>query len=192
MVALVLNESALNELVIGDNTSHRVYKPASRAEAVALAQSLIGQGHSIDMGLAQINSHTAGRIGLPVSEAFDPCASIAAAGRLMVSTYRKVAPRAPTVQHALAATLSTYNTGDSVRGIENGYVARVYRAAARSAGTVPSATTITMNYQRTVRPGGDALAAGEMTKGAASPASWAVFGAPATSADVFPSTAKGR
>ena len=194
MVALVVNESALDPLVIGDNTSHRTYRSATQRDAEGLARSLIAQGHSIDMGLAQINNRTAHTIGLPIGDAFDACASMAAAGRLMVATYRRVAPAAPTIQHALAATLSTYNTGNSVRGIENGYVARVYRAASRTA-AVPASPSVSITYavSRKITPsGGDTAVAGEMPENTTRQDPSLVFGVSASNADVFAAPPKGR
>lgn len=191
MVALILNESALDPLAIGDNSTKRSFHPVDRAAAERLASALIGQGHSIDMGIAQINSRTARTIGLKVSDAFDACASIAAAGDLMVSAYRRLAPQAPTEQHALAATLSTYNTGDKLRGFTNGYVSRVYRAAARSAAIAPAPAIVAVNFQDPAQSGGKAPSTGDAA-GKGSPPDWAVFGSQPSSTMVFSTAPKGR
>ena len=131
MVALVSSESGLDPYAIGDNSTGRSYHLGNAPAAAAQATALVAAGHSIDMGLAQINSRTAGALGLSIQAAFDPCRNLAAAQRLMVNSYRRLSPSAPTVQHAISGMLSTYNTGDSRRGVRNGYVARVYASAAR-------------------------------------------------------------
>ena len=130
MMALVMSESGFDPFAIGDNSTGRSHHPRDAASAEALAATLLAAGHSIDMGLTQINSRTAPRLGLSLRDAFIPCRNIAAAGRLMATNYRRVAPTSPTIQHAIARTLSTYNTGNAWRGFGNGYVGRVYRAAA--------------------------------------------------------------
>lgn len=129
LLSVVYHESGLDTLVIGDNATGRRVHPQSRREAVHTAQTLIALGHSIDMGLGQINSRTAPGLGLTVFGAFDACQNMAAAGAMMERSYRKVAG-AGSAQRSLAAMLSIYNTGNSWRGFGNGYVGRVYHAAA--------------------------------------------------------------
>lgn len=140
LLSVAYHESGLDTLAIGDNTTGRRLHPRSRREAVETAQMLIARGHSIDMGIGQINSRTAPRLGLRVADAFDACLNMTAAGALMERSYRSVA-RAGSGQRSLAAMLSIYNTGNAWRGFGNGYVGRVYRAAA----------TIVPQLGRTVR-----------------------------------------
>ena len=56
MAAIVQQESGGNPLALHDNTSGKSYRPATIAEAARLARELIAQGHSVDIGLPQINS----------------------------------------------------------------------------------------------------------------------------------------
>jgi type IV secretion system protein VirB1 len=135
MLALVMNESRLDPYAIGDNNTGRSYHPRDADSAAMQASALIAAGHSVDMGLAQINSRIATGLGLGVASAFDPCRNLTAAAKLMVSNYRRVAPRSASAQHAIAASLSLYNTGNTTRGFSNGYVRRVWAAAARMRGT---------------------------------------------------------
>jgi type IV secretion system protein VirB1 len=81
--------------------------------------------HSVDLGLMQINSANLAPLGLSIADAFDPCRSMRAGAQVLQTDYRA----------AIRDTLSRYNTGDPVTGIENGYVARV-EASART--IVPS------------------------------------------------------
>jgi type IV secretion system protein VirB1 len=129
-LSVLYNESRFDTLAIGDNTTGQSYHPRSRVEAVAQAQALISAGHNIDMGIGQINSRTAARLGLTVFNAFDACRNMAAAGAVMEANYRKARASSSSPQQALAAMLSMYNTGNAWRGFGNGYVGRVYNVAA--------------------------------------------------------------
>jgi type IV secretion system protein VirB1 len=128
LAAVARTESKFNELSINDNTTRQVTVPGSRDEAVAIATKAIAQGHSIDLGLMQVNSGNLSSLGLSVADAFDPCRSLAAAETLLVQGY---APgvEAPDQQAALLRTLSRYNTGNPAKGFANGYVARVQASA---------------------------------------------------------------
>jgi len=127
LLSVVRVESATSPLVIGDNTARRAYHPGSLADAVATAETLIAQGHSLDLGIAQI-SWKAGHLqarGLPLSAAFDACTGLRVGSEVLADCYR----RASGVEQArLRQALSCYNTGTLDRGA--GYTARVWRAAA--------------------------------------------------------------
>lgn len=127
LASVARTESKLNTLAIGDNTTHRSYAPATEQEAVATALALLNQGHSIDLGLMQINSANLRGLGLSVADTFDACKSMAGGARVLVAGYR------PSVgedtQPALLRALSRYNTGNDQRGFANGYVQRVQYAA---------------------------------------------------------------
>ena len=173
LAAVARTESGLDALAIHDNTSGATYKPASREEAIALATELTaGVRHSVDLGLMQINSLNLPSLGLTVTDAFDPCRSMAGADQVLVRGY--AAPAAGgDEQEALHQALSRYNTGNPVRGIQNGYVNRVQASAEV---VVPA-----------IRLRGDAatpLEAGPLGGGASiavqplppPPASWDVYG----------------
>src|SRR5437588_10300748 len=70
-VAFAQAESGLDPLAVHDNTTGRSHAPATAADAVALATSLLRQGHSVDLGLLQINDANLRRTGLTVATAFD-------------------------------------------------------------------------------------------------------------------------
>ena len=55
-VGISHHESALNALAIHDNVTERRYAPMSTAKAVRTASSLLGLRHSVDAGIAQVNS----------------------------------------------------------------------------------------------------------------------------------------
>jgi len=127
LAAVARTESRFNALAIGDNTTGTAHAPATAGEALATATALLERGHSLDLGLMQINSATLAGLGLTVADAFDPCASLAGGARVLVDGYRP-AP-GEDEQRALERALSRYNTGSPVRGVANGYVAKVQASA---------------------------------------------------------------
>jgi type IV secretion system protein VirB1 len=137
LAAVATAESGFDTLAIRDDTTDAVWRPRRRSEAEALARRLIGRGHAVDLGLMQIDSANLVRLHLPVSRAFDPCASLAAGARLLTEDYEPARPRSggePTQaaeQAALLTAFSRYNTGSPTAGFRNGYVARVVKAAQR-------------------------------------------------------------
>lgn len=129
LASIAGTESGFNTLAIHDNTAGRNYAPASRAAALNLARALIAAGHSIDLGLMQINSANLGKLGLTVRTAFNACPSLGAAGRLLVMDYQPAGRDSE--QSALQAAFSRYNTGNGVHGFQNGYVEHVVATARR-------------------------------------------------------------
>ena len=129
LASVARTESRFEAFAIHDNVSGRTFKPASRDDAIAIATELVvGDQHSVDLGIMQINSANFPRLALTITDAFDPCRSMAAAERVLVAGY--VAPASGTDQQpALNQTLSRYNTGDPARGLTNGYVQRVQASA---------------------------------------------------------------
>jgi len=125
IAAIVQTESKGFELAIGVNGLARQPMPASSvAEAVQTARYYIGKGHSVDLGLGQINSRNMKALGLTWDNVFDPCTNIAAAGAVLSGNYHSVrAGLHP--QRALRIALSMYNTGSRSRGFANGYVGKV-------------------------------------------------------------------
>lgn len=110
MSAIVKQESGGHPWSINDNNGKRSYRLKTKEEAVLKATELISSGHSIDMGLAQINSKNLRWLGLSVAQVFDPCTNISAGAKVLTQGYQKTG--------SLPAALSMYNTGkpDSPRG----------------------------------------------------------------------------
>jgi type IV secretion system protein VirB1 len=109
LAAIAQVESQRDPLAIGDNTAHRAYHPADKAQAIALAQRLMAAGHDLDLGMMQINDRNLNWLGLSLDRAFDPCRSLRAGATVLTA-------------------LSRYNTGSPTRGFRNGYVASVITA----------------------------------------------------------------
>lgn len=121
MSAIVKQESGGHPWSINDNNGKRSYRLKSKDEAVLKATELISAGHSIDMGLAQINSKNLRWLGLSVAQVFDPCTNVSAGAKVLTQGYQKTG--------SLPAALSMYNTGkpNSPRGQE--YARQVLRHA---------------------------------------------------------------
>lgn len=128
-LSVVHTESKFNPLSIGDNTTRQSYSPASLPDAVALATRLVAAGHSVDLGVAQINS-SAGHLqrrGLPLSAAFDPCTGFRVGGEVLVDCWNRAT--GANEQARLAAAIGCYNAGHPAP--DTVYVQHVQASAAQ-------------------------------------------------------------
>ena len=128
LVPQVLVESHFSELAIGINNGP-IVRARSVPDAIDISTRYIRAGYSVDLGLAQINSHNLRRLGLTVEQAFDPCTSLRAAEVVLTENYNAVSD-GRTQTDAIEATWSLYNSGSPSRGMRNGYVRKVWTAAA--------------------------------------------------------------
>jgi type IV secretion system protein VirB1 len=112
LVGIGQNESGLETQILHDNTTGKVLRGPGVIDAAAL---LIAAGHSVDLGVMQINSRNLGLLDLNLADAFDPCRSVAGAARLI-------------------QLFARYNTGSATRGIANGYAGNVVAAIRRAKG----------------------------------------------------------
>jgi type IV secretion system protein VirB1 len=155
LLAFAYRESRLHPFAIHDNTSGQSVFPASVDEAVGLARTGLAHGHSIDLGIMQVNSANLARTGLTVMTAFDAGESMRAGALILTAAWRQclhgnASPDGAEQQAALRCAASVYNTGGEQAGILNGYQADVWRAAAQvvpaiqfsasGSGSVPSPT----------------------------------------------------
>ena len=132
MVAIIQVESQGDPYRIGINSGATLRRqPKSAADAIATVRSLLRRGANFDAGLMQINSANFSRLGLTPETLFDPCTNLNAGARVLGDNYG----RAREAGHGdpLQAAISEYNTGSRSRGLQNGYVGRVYAAAAARA-----------------------------------------------------------
>jgi type IV secretion system protein VirB1 len=127
MTAIIRVESGGNPQAIHDNTSGLTYYPTSKARATRLAGSLINSGHSVDLGLSQINSMNLPGMGLSVGDMFNPCTNVRASSRILVQDYRRAVQHFGPGQVALRHAIGAYNTGSIYAG--SSYVSRVIAAA---------------------------------------------------------------
>jgi type IV secretion system protein VirB1 len=130
LLAIARQESRLHAYLMHDNTTGEVFEGQTKAQAVAKARALIAAGHSVDMGLMQVNSANLGWLGLRPDDVFEACMNVAAGGRVLVRAYTEAAAKVGPGAEALRIALSLYNTGDTAAGRVNGYVGQVESKAA--------------------------------------------------------------
>lgn len=123
--AIIQVESGGNPLAIGDNFLKKSFAPGTKAEAIALASFLLAQGHSIDLGLMQINSLHLAPMRLTLEEVFDPCKNVRIGTTILADFYRRHQTDDPAT--SLFKALSAYNTGKGWKGA--GYVNKILLAA---------------------------------------------------------------
>lgn len=131
-------ESGGNPLAInvnrlpGQKSAPRPKPAESPAQAKAIVLKYIQAGHTVDMGLMQINSANLRWLGISqdgLEVLFNPCANITAGAAILGESYGRAANEYGSGQVALKAALSAYNTGNFSSGLANGYVARYYGKA---------------------------------------------------------------
>jgi type IV secretion system protein VirB1 len=127
MTAIVQVESGGDPLAIGDNTARRSYHPSDRASAEALAHRLIEAGHSVDLGMAQIDNVNFARLAVNARMLFDPCMNLRAGAEILSEDYALAQRRFGSGQIALRHAIGMYNTGHLDRGAT--YVRRVLAVA---------------------------------------------------------------
>jgi type IV secretion system protein VirB1 len=122
LAAVVQQESGGNPLALHDNTSGKSYRPASVADAAGIARDLIAAGHSVDIGLAQINSRNLPGLRLNVNQIFDPCTNIHAAQTILLRGWNQSGGD-------LIRALAAYNTGSVGSAVGRKYAAQVFGQA---------------------------------------------------------------
>lgn len=127
ILSIVSVESDFDPLAINVNHVGRFRADTANA-AATIAARWISAGYSVDLGLAQINSKNLGWTGLSIAGAFDPCANLAAAEKVLQLSYAQASREAQGFD-AISRTFSLYNSGNTTTGFRNNYVARVWRAA---------------------------------------------------------------
>lgn len=135
--AVAAKESHFEPLALHNNTLKITRVAADVKAGKALAERWIAAGNSVDIGLMQINSPNLVPLGLSLEQSLEPCGSLAAASTVLQEAYSRGASQAEQ-QAALLIMLSRYNTGRSLNGLVNGYVAEVVAAAAKN--EVPKVT----------------------------------------------------
>lgn len=121
-LAIVKQESAFNQYSIGINKVGKklAHQPHDYKTAVITAEKLINDGYNIDMGYAQINSANLKKLGLTVSQIFEPCNNLKAMQFILSECYYRSGNH--DVNTKLTRAFSCYNTGNHTKGFSNGYV----------------------------------------------------------------------
>jgi type IV secretion system protein VirB1 len=100
----------------------RSYYLASLEDAVATATGLIASGHTVSLGITQVNDRNLASLGISLRDIFDPCTNVSAGGKILTAFYGEASRQFGSGPKALRAALSAYNSGSWVRGERDGYV----------------------------------------------------------------------
>ncbi|MGB8267563.1 MAG: lytic transglycosylase domain-containing protein [Candidatus Velthaea sp.] len=141
MRAIVAVESGGHPTSVHDNDSGASYVPRDREEATRLAEALIARGHSVDLGLGQVNSRNLAAYGVTPGEVLEPCRNLRVASAILASDYRVASARFANVRAALTAAIGAYNTGSLFAGAS--YVQAVVAAAMAPRQLVPTIAILT-------------------------------------------------
>ena len=110
-------------------------QPATEREALEWLEYFERRNISVDLGLMQVSTAEAHRRGLPPESLLDPCFNLRAGWQILGSAYQLETKTYGPGQEALQHAISRYNTGDTQRGIDNGYLARVMAALKQGSAT---------------------------------------------------------
>jgi type IV secretion system protein VirB1 len=129
VAAIVARESGGNPFAIGVVGGRLARQPATRAEALATAERLRGDGWTFAVGVAQINVKNLPALGLTLERAFDACESLRAMQVVLHDCWGRAERAAPANPvGAIRATLSCYYSGNFTTGQTSGYVDGVLAA----------------------------------------------------------------
>ena len=130
IAAIVQQESGGNPFLLHDNTTRKSWRPTSIDESANLAYALIRSGHSVDIGLAQINNKNLPALGLKVEDVLDPCTNLRAAQSVLKTAWEQSG-------HDLRKALAAYNTGKSGSIVGARYSAQVFAQAGVKVPPIP-------------------------------------------------------
>ena len=114
-------------------------QPVTHREALDWLGYFERHGIFVDLGLMQVSTAEAQRRGLSVESLLDPCFNLRAGWQILDSAYQLEVKTYGPGQEALRHAISRYNTGDTQRGIDNGYLGRVIAALRQSPATTSPA-----------------------------------------------------
>src|SRR6266446_1100748 len=106
-------------------------QPNDRKEATNWLHWFLLRGYTVSIGLMQVNSEVALRFHLKPEQLLEPCTNLLVGAAILVSAYTDLAREMGEGFAALDVALSFYNSGNSLSGFRNGYVASVYAHAPR-------------------------------------------------------------
>ncbi len=125
--------SILRRLQLLPGALRLIRQPNSAKEALEWIDYLNARRVSVDVGLMQVSTDEARHRHISPAALLDPCTNVCTGWAILSDDYqievRTYGPGQAALQHAL----SRYNTGDTNRGIENGYLAHVMAVLKRLA-----------------------------------------------------------
>ena len=130
--SVIRNESggdpfAINVNIIKGKPRPKYRQPTSKKQAITLAKHYIALGHSVDLGLTQVNSRNLSHYRVSITDMFDPCTNLRVGSTILYDAYQRALKVDSNNQSALLKALSIYNTGNMRYGFKNGYVRKYTR-----------------------------------------------------------------
>jgi len=125
----------LKQWQLPEGTLRLKRQPATQRQALEWLDYFERRNISVDLGLMQVSTAEAKHRGIPVESLLDPCSNLRTGWQILDSAYQLEIQTYGPGQMALQHAISRYNTGDTQRGIDNGYLARVMAALKQSAAT---------------------------------------------------------
>ena len=104
-------------------------QPHSASEALDWIRQIRLRSITTSVGLLQVNTEDAQRLGISPAELLDPCTNLRIGWHVLCIHYQAAERALGPGQPALQAAISAYNTGSLSRGFANGYVSAILRAA---------------------------------------------------------------
>jgi type IV secretion system protein VirB1 len=114
-------KTLLKRWSLAEGTLRLKRQPANQREALDWLIYFQSYDIFVDLGLMQVSTAEAKRRGISPESLLDPCTNLRVGWQILEDDYRI---EQKTLQHAI----SRYNTGDTRRGIANGYLGRVLTA----------------------------------------------------------------
>ena len=127
-LAIDFPQALLRQWKLPPGTLSLARQPHNHEEALDWIAYLERFGVSVDIGLMQVSTAEARRRGVNRWTLVDPCTNLKVGWSILEDFYQIEARRYGPGQTALAHSISRYNTGDTQRGISNGYLGRVLAA----------------------------------------------------------------
>jgi type IV secretion system protein VirB1 len=106
-------------------------QPKDRTEAKSWLRWFTLHHYTVSIGLMQVNAELAPHFQVKAEQLLEPCTNIRVGASILISLYTDLAREMGEGFSALDRALSFYNTGNSIAGFRNGYVANVYANAPR-------------------------------------------------------------
>jgi type IV secretion system protein VirB1 len=124
-------KAAARRAGIGDGELVLTKQPKDRSEAKSWLYWFTLHHYTVSIGLMQVNAEIAPQFHVKPEQLLEPCTNLRVGATILISLYSALAREMGEGFSALDAALSLYNTGNSIAGFRNGYVANVYAHAPR-------------------------------------------------------------
>jgi type IV secretion system protein VirB1 len=131
--AIIRRESGGNPYAIGVVGAKLSHQPRTKEQALYVANVLKDAALEFDVGIAQIRTTNLTKLGVSIEQALDPCQNMQLMQFLLVEAHQRAQRQGYKGAGASIAAVSAYNTGNFVRGLQNGYVGNVIAAHPRNA-----------------------------------------------------------